>query len=80
MTLILPNHPASTSLTMLSYDREAGLVRVKTTHPTDIDPAQNSIPLAVFLRDIGIPFRAARDIARAERGVWEPEPTEPVSA
>jgi len=78
--LILPNHPASTSLTMLSYDREAGLVRVKTTHPTDIDPVESSVPLAQFLRDIGIPFRAARDIARAERGLWNPEPTEPAVA
>jgi len=61
--LVLTPHSASSSLTMLSYDREAGQVIVKTTHPTDIDPEESRVNLATFLWEIGIPFRAAREIA-----------------
>ncbi len=72
--LILTPHSASDSLTMLSYDREAGMVVVKTTspgtayHPEEgraLAPEQSRITLAQFLRDIGIPFASVREITRA---------------
>lgn len=84
--LVLPNHSASSSLTMLSYDREAGMIVVKATDPTpNLGYEVSRLPLAKFLHDIGIPFPAVRDVTRVQQGVWrdEPEPTpepEPTAA
>jgi len=67
---------------MLSYDREAGMVVVKTTQPGHPDceanesgvgcvPEQTRISLAQFLREIGISFKSVRDITS------EPDPVMP---
>lgn len=61
------SHPASNSLTFLSYDHEAGMVEVNVTHPSDVDPERSRMPLAIFLREIGIPFKAVRAITSGER-------------
>ncbi len=73
MTLILTPHSASASLTMLSYDREAGQVVIKTTDPTpDLGYEVSRMSLAQFLHGIGIPFPHARLVAQQPAPELEP--------
>lgn len=61
LVLSTPNHDGKT---LLSYDLETGRVHVKITSPTTIAPAQQTMALAQFLREMGIPFKHVRDITR----------------
>lgn len=74
--LVLTPHSASQSLTMLSYDREAGMVIVKVTSPygESFGAESTRIPLAQFSHEIGIPLPALRAVNRVQQGVWTPEP------
>ncbi len=65
MFVITPHTHGDDSRTMMSYDHETGMVVTTTTDPTTaLHPEQTRITLAQFLREIGIPFPAVRELTR----------------
>ncbi len=67
-------HPDSGAITTLLYNPDTGHVEVNVGHHSEVQSVRSSIALAQFLREVGMPFRAVRDAARIERGLWNPEP------
>ncbi len=65
MLVLTPHTTSPDALTLLSYDIDAHQVIVKQLSSNGSVPAEvERITLAQFLRDIGIPFPAVREITR----------------